>query len=157
MSTGYPMESARALACSAVSTAPSEPGTTGTPALYVAGALLCGFCYGGVPVVASAFARQRYGARNYPLNLSLANFAIVFGSLLNVVVQAAVGGADHRVAVFAVMGALSLVAALDVLPFSRKWDRDLKMLEARRRQVEESGAAAEGAGSFPPSSVSCLS
>ena len=35
MSTGYPMESARALACSAVSTAPSEPGTTGTPALCI--------------------------------------------------------------------------------------------------------------------------
>ena len=35
MSTGYPMESARALACSAVSTAPSEPGTTGTPALRI--------------------------------------------------------------------------------------------------------------------------
>ena len=53
---------------------------TGIPALYIVGALLCGFCYGGVPVVASAFARQRYGAKNYPLNLSLANFAIVFGS-----------------------------------------------------------------------------
>ena len=32
---------------------------TGIPALYIVGALLCGFCYGGVPVVASAFARQR--------------------------------------------------------------------------------------------------
>ena len=108
---------------------------TGTPALYVAGALLCGFCYGGVPVVASAFARQRYGAKNYPLNLSLANFAIVFGSILNVIVQAIVGGTDHRMAVFTVMGVLSLVAAFDVLPFSKKWNKDLRMLEARRQQA----------------------
>ena len=108
---------------------------TGIPALYIVGALLCGFCYGGVPVVASAFARQRYGAKNYPLNLSLANFAIVFGSILNVIVQAIVGGTDHRMAVFTVMGVLSLVAAFDVLPFSKKWNKDLRMLEARRQQA----------------------
>lgn len=107
--------------------------TTGISALYVVGAFCCGFCYGGVPVVASAFARQRYGAKNYPLNLSLANFAIVFGSILNIVVQAAVGGADNRMAVFMVMGALSLVAALDVLPFSKKWNADMRMLDERKQ------------------------
>lgn len=58
--------------------------TLNQPVLYVVGAFCCGFCYGGVPVVASAFARKRFGAKNYPFNLSLANFAIVFGSLLNV-------------------------------------------------------------------------
>lgn len=112
---------------------------TGEPAPYVAGALLCGFCYGGVPVVASAFARQRFGARDYPLNLSLANFAIVFGSLLNIAVGAAVGGAGDRLAVFAAMGALSVVAALDVLPFSKLWDKDMRMLDARRRGAESDG------------------
>lgn len=108
---------------------------SGISALYVVGALLCGFCYGGVPVVASAFARQRFGARSYPLNLSLANFAITFGSLLNIVVQVAVGGADNRLAVFAVMGALSLVATFDVLPFSKRWNRDMDMLDGRRKRA----------------------
>ncbi|MDO4289908.1 MAG: MFS transporter [Eggerthellaceae bacterium] len=110
---------------------------TGVSALYIVGAFCCGFCYGGVPVVASAFARQRFGSKNYPLNLSLANFAIVFGSILNIIVQAAVGGADNRLAVFMVMGVLAVLAVLDVLPFSKKWNKDLKMLEQRKQQHVE--------------------
>ena len=108
---------------------------TGISALYIVGAFCCGFCYGGVPVVASAFARQRFGAKAYPLNLSLANFAITFGSILNVIVQAVVGG-DNRLGVFAVMAILSLVALVDVLPFSRKWNSDMKKLEERRLKTE---------------------
>ena len=108
---------------------------TGIHALYIVGAFCCGFCYGGVPVVASAFARQRFGAKAYPLNLSLANFAITFGSILNVIVQAVVGG-DNRLGVFAVMAILSLVALVDVLPFSRKWNSDMKKLEERRLKTE---------------------
>lgn len=107
--------------------------TLHVPALYIVGAFCCGFCYGGVPVVASAFARQRFGSKNYPLNLSLANFAIVFGSLLNIVVQAAIGG-DNRLGIFAVMLVLSLVAVADVVPFSKIWNRDMQVLEQRRAQ-----------------------
>ncbi|MDY3980165.1 MULTISPECIES: MFS transporter [unclassified Paraeggerthella] len=105
---------------------------TGISALYIIGALCCGFCYGGVPVVASAFARQRFGSKNYPLNLSLANFAITFGSILNIVVGIAVGGAANRLPIFIVMTVLSVIATITVLPFSRKWDKDMKMLENRR-------------------------
>ncbi len=105
---------------------------TGISFLYIIGAFCCGFCYGGVPVVASAFARQRFGAKNYPLNLSLANFAIVFGSILNIVVQSAVGGAENRLGVFVVMAVLSVLAVIDVLPFTKKWNSDMKMLDERR-------------------------
>lgn len=107
----------------------------GIPALYIVGAFCCGLCYGGVPVVASAFARQRFGAKAYPLNLSLANFAITFGSILNVIVQSVVGG-DNRLGVFAVMAVLSLIALIDVLPFSKKWNADMKKLEERRASSE---------------------
>ena len=109
--------------------------TTNISVFYIAGALCCGFCYGAVPVVAAAMARQRFGSKNYPLNLSLANFAIVFGSLLNIAVQAAVGGASQRMAVFAVMTVLAVVACADVLPFSKMWDRDMKKLDERRAQA----------------------
>ena len=108
---------------------------TGIHALYIVGAFCCGLCYGGVPVVASAFARQRFGAKAYPLNLSLANFAITFGSILNVIVQSVVGG-DNRLGVFAVMAVLSLIALIDVLPFSKKWNADMKKLEERRASSE---------------------
>lgn len=111
--------------------------TTGISALYIAGAICCGFCYGAVPVVAAAMSRQRFGSKNYPFNLSIANFAIVFGSLLNIAVQAAVGGSTERMAVFGVMAVLAIVATLDVLPFSKMWDKDLKALEEKRAAAKE--------------------
>lgn len=101
------------------------------PVLYVVGALCCGFCYGGVPVVASAFARQRFGAKNYPVNLSIINFGIVFGSLLNIVIQAAVG-ADARLSVFIVLVVFAAVAVIDVLPFSKLFNKNQKELEERK-------------------------
>ena len=94
------------------------------PVLYVVGAFACGFCYGGVPVVASAFARQRFGAKNYPLNLSLANFAIVF-------IQGVLGG-DARVETFIVLAVLSLLATFDVLPFSKMFNKSQKELDEKR-------------------------
>lgn len=106
--------------------------TLHVPVLYVIGAFACGFCYGGVPVVASAFARQRFGAKNYPLNLSLANFAIVFGSILNLIIQGVLGG-DARVETFIVLVVLSLLATLDVLPFSKMFNKSQKELEAKRQ------------------------
>ncbi len=98
----------------------------GQPLLYAIGALCCGFCYGGVPVVASAFARQRFGAKNYPFNLSLANFAIVFGSVLNLAIQSAVGS-DARQALFTVLVVCAVIAVLDVIPFSRLFDKSQKV------------------------------
>lgn len=97
---------------------------TGTSALYIAGALLCGFTYGGVPVISSAFARTRFGATNYPLNLSLTNFSIALGSILNVVVAFAVGSGD-RLAVFTVMIVLAFIALASIIPFSKMWGRDM--------------------------------
>lgn len=104
---------------------------TGTPALYIAGALCCGFAYGGEPVVASAFARQRYGSAKYPLNLSVINTSIIYGSLLSMAAQALAGGVDSPLAVFTILGVLSVVALVDVLPFSKKWDADLRAMRAR--------------------------
>lgn len=107
----------------------------GIPVLYVVGALCCGFCYGGVPVVASAFARQRFGAKNYPINLSIINFGIVFGSLLNIVIQAAVGG-DARQAVFTTLVVFAAIAVLDVIPFSKVLNKNQEELEARKAAHE---------------------
>ena len=120
---------------------------TGTPALYIAGALCCGFAYGGEPVVASAFARQRYGSAKYPLNLSVINTSIIYGSLLSMAAQALAGGVDSPLAVFTILGVLSVVALVDVLPFSKKWDADLRARCAGglRPQVGADAAAAEEA------------
>ncbi|WP_165170778.1 MULTISPECIES: MFS transporter [unclassified Adlercreutzia] len=108
---------------------------TGMGVFYVIGAVCCGFCYGTVPVATSAFSRQRFGSKNYPLNLSIANLAILFGSLLNIAVQAAVGGAENRLGVFAALLALSAIALADVIPFSKMWNRDMKRLDEARTQA----------------------
>ncbi len=106
--------------------------TMNQPVLYVIGAFCCGFCYGGVPVVASAFGRQRFGAKNYPLNLSLCNFAIVWGSLLNVALQSIIG-TEARVAIFTALAVFAAIAIIDAaIPFSKMFDRDQKILEERR-------------------------
>ena len=106
--------------------------TSIVPAAYIIGALLCGFCYGGVPVIASAFTRQCFGTKRYPFNLSIANLCIVFGSLLNVAVQVAVGGSANRLGVFMVMAVLAVVALIDVIPFSRIFNRNVSRLEELR-------------------------
>ena len=100
------------------------------PAFYIAGALACGFCYGGVPVVASAFTRIRYGSANYPMNLGCANLAIAIGSFLNIAIQSSVG-ADGRQAVFCVLVVLAIIALIDVAFFSKIWNRDMKTLETK--------------------------
>ena len=103
--------------------------TMSIPVLYVVGAFCCA-------VVASAFGRQRFGAKNYPLNLSLCNFAIVFGSLLNVLLQAVVG-MDARVTTFSILAIMAVIAVLDAaIPFSKMFNRDQKLLEERRAAHE---------------------
>lgn len=109
---------------------------TGVQALYIVGAFCCGFCYGGVPVVTSAFARQRFGSKNYPLNLSIGNFAIVFGSLINVALQTIIGsGAGARPTVFTVLSVMSVIAFLTIAVFARMWKSDMKNLEERRTKM----------------------
>lgn len=107
---------------------------TGIGALYIVGALCCGFCYGAVPVVASAFARQRFGQKNYPLNLSITNFAIVFGSLLNIAIGTAVG-VTNRPEIFMVLLVFAVIALADSFPFAKKWNKDIAELEAKRAQA----------------------
>ena len=83
--------------------------------------------------MASAMSRQRFGSKSYPLNLSLANFAIVWGSVLNVIVQTVVGG-EARLTIFVVLFVLSILALLDVVPFSKMWNADMRALDLRRRE-----------------------
>lgn len=45
--------------------------------------------------------------------------------------QALAGGVDSPLAVFTILGVLSVVALVDVLPFSKRWDADLRAMRAR--------------------------
>lgn len=58
------------------------------PELYIAAAIITGFVGGGGPVMASSFARERYGPKDYPRNLATVNLSIIFSSLLSSLVVA---------------------------------------------------------------------
>ncbi|MDR1728363.1 MAG: MFS transporter [Acidobacteriota bacterium] len=57
--------------------------STSMPLLYIVAGLLMGFSYGGIPVVAAAFAREGFGARLYPTNLATVNLTIALGAFLS--------------------------------------------------------------------------
>ena len=96
---------------------------TGVQALYIVGALFCGFCYGGVPVVNSAYSRQRFGLKNYPLNLSICNFATVYAALINMVLLAVVGTGGRQTA-FTVLAVLSILEFVIIALFFRMTKAD---------------------------------
>jgi len=93
---------------------------TSTPILYIIGGLCLGFSYGGIPVVAAAFAREGFGAKNYPTNLAVVNLTIAFGSFLSqgvISVAGPDGTATHPSVWLAVVG-VSSVALIGVVIFT---------------------------------------
>ena len=96
---------------------------TGNAALYVVGAFCGGFSYGGGPVLGSTFARQRYGAKNYPSNLAISTFNIVFSALANIVISLAVG--PDRQLFFVVILVCTCIALAGAVLLKRMWDCDM--------------------------------
>ena len=93
------------------------------PGLFVAGALLVGFSYGCVPVIASAFARSLFGEQKYAGNLALANFnmasAAVLSSLAAGFARGAGGTENGDFAVYAAVVAIVVLALLGFAAFVR--------------------------------------
>ncbi len=102
--------------------------------LYLAGVVCCGLCYGSCPVISSAFARQRYGFKNYAFNLSVVNFSPILASLLNIAVGMSVASSS-RISMFIVMGILSLITLCDLAPFAHCWKRDIHKLMRKKEQT----------------------
>jgi len=56
--------------------------STSTGITYIIAALLVGLGYGAIPVIASGYMRQRFGAKNYARNLGLTNISAAVASFL---------------------------------------------------------------------------
>ena len=98
---------------------------TGISAPYVIAAICMGFGYGAIPVIASSFARERFGARNYARNFAILNMAAAMGSFLSIglVAVSSPDGTSTNMAVwavFAVMAAVALVDAVILVSVRRK-------------------------------------
>jgi OFA family oxalate/formate antiporter-like MFS transporter len=102
--------------------------------VYVVAGILVAFPYSGVPVMASAYARQRYGAVGFAKNLGIANLNIASAALLNIVIVALFGSitttADAGdVTVYGLLAVLAVVALLFALLFGKAYRTDLAKIQ----------------------------
>ena len=58
--------------------------STSTGFTYVIAALFVGLGYGAIPVIASGYMRQRFGAKNYARNLGLTNISAAVASFIGI-------------------------------------------------------------------------
>jgi OFA family oxalate/formate antiporter-like MFS transporter len=98
--------------------------------LYVVCAILVALPYGSVPVMASAYARQRYGSQGFAMNLGIANCAIAVAALINIVVSAILGTTygGNGPAIYAILAALAVVAFVAAFAFSKVYKADLAQI-----------------------------
>jgi OFA family oxalate/formate antiporter-like MFS transporter len=101
--------------------------------VYIVAAILVAFPYAGVPVMASAFARQRFGAVGFAKNLGIANLNIASAAILNIIIAALFGPikspADgNDTAIYVLLAVLAVVALASVFVFSKVYKADLKKI-----------------------------
>ena len=90
------------------------------PILYIVSGLAIGFSYGGIPVVAAAFAREGFGAKHYPTNLATVNLNIALAAFLSqglISFTSPDGTATHPSVWIGVI-VVSVIALLAVVAFS---------------------------------------
>lgn len=85
--------------------------STSTGITYFVAALLVGLGYGAIPVIASGYMRQRFGAKNYARNLGLTNISAAVASFIGIGLVSLVSP-DGTSANAEVWICLSIVAAI---------------------------------------------
>lgn len=97
---------------------------TGIMPPYLVAAVCMGFGYGSIPVIASGFARERFGSKNYARNFATLNMAAAIGSFASIGLIALVSpdgtSTNAQVwTVFSVIAVASTVVALLFVVFYR--------------------------------------
>lgn len=109
--------------------------------IYVVAAILVAMSYGSVPVMASAYARQRYSAADFAKNLGIVNCNIASAAVVNIAIVLILGspvGARAPV-VYGILAALGLAALGATFVFKKMYAGDLA-----RITEEESHASSQG-------------
>ncbi|MDR0843514.1 MAG: MFS transporter [Acidobacteriota bacterium] len=90
------------------------------PLLYIVAGISIGFAYGGIPVVAAAFAREGFGARLYPTNLATVNLTIALGAFSSqgLISFTSPDGTATHLPVWIGVVAVSVIALLAVITVS---------------------------------------
>lgn len=95
----------------------------GIPNVYLIAALLAGFTAGGVPVMSSAFTRERFGAKDYARNLAIVNFSITGSALVSAAAVAIGRPLGGDVAIYLILLVLVAVALVDAFVFFSLYKR----------------------------------
>jgi OFA family oxalate/formate antiporter-like MFS transporter len=96
--------------------------------LFIVSAILIAFPYSAVPVMASAYARQRYEAASFGTNLGIANMNIASAAVINIIIVAVVGSPAAVATgpvVYGILAVLAVVAFLITFVFGKVYKADL--------------------------------
>jgi OFA family oxalate/formate antiporter-like MFS transporter len=104
--------------------------------IYIIAAILVASPYASVPVMASAYARQRYRPEDFAKNLGITNCNIASAAVINIVIVSVLGSptAGGGALVYGLLAGLAVVALAFVFVFSKAYRADL----AKIREEEAS-------------------
>jgi OFA family oxalate/formate antiporter-like MFS transporter len=97
------------------------------PLIYIVAAILVASPYGSVPVMASAYARQRYKPADFAKNLGIANCNIASAAIINIIIVAVLGSptAGGGAFVYGLLAALAVIALVFAFVFGKAYRVDL--------------------------------
>ncbi|MCL2750721.1 MAG: hypothetical protein FWE96_06965, partial [Coriobacteriia bacterium] len=99
--------------------------------LYIASAILIALPYGSAPVLSAAFARQRYGAKNFASNLSIITCCIAIAAALNIVLVTVLGSpaGDNGPLIYGILAGLVVLSFVGTLVFRGLYKNDLATIK----------------------------
>jgi OFA family oxalate/formate antiporter-like MFS transporter len=106
--------------------------TAMTAIIYIIAAILVAFPYGSVPVMASAYARQRYLPQDFAKNLGITNCNIASAALINIVIVFFLGSpaAEGGVVIYGLLAVLAAVALAFAFIFGKAYRADLAKIKS---------------------------
>lgn len=95
--------------------------------LYIVAAIFVALPYGSSPVMASAFARQRYETEDFAINLGIINCTIASGATINIIIVAILGSpaGDRGPLIYGILAVLAVAALLSTFAFGKAYKSDL--------------------------------
>jgi OFA family oxalate/formate antiporter-like MFS transporter len=131
LSAGLAIVTMAALAFSLTALPLAAGATASTAIIYIIAGILVAFPYGSIPVMASAYARQRYLAQDFAKNLGIANCNIASAAFINIVIVFFLGSpaAEGGVAIYSLLAVLAVVALVFAFVFGKAYRTDLVKIE----------------------------
>lgn len=104
--------------------------------LYIVAAICIAFSYAACPVMGSAFARQRFGAQSFSVNLGIINCNIAIAAAINIILVALLGSpaGGNGALIYGVYAVFALVSFVASFLFAGSYKKELKHIEAERKE-----------------------